>query len=415
MNARQVRASQIVATGRITEGNGFYFVPSQFGQGFYRVTLDGLFPTCGCDDYELTAKPCKHIMAAQEWAAQKANGTLPPEPPPVKVPRKTYKQDWPNYNRAQNNEKDHFQDFLTDLCASIAERERDRKKGGRPSVPLRDAAFVSVFKVYCGFSARRFMCDVRSAHERGCIAAPVCHNSVLKALESEALTPVLMDLIGASCAPLRAIETDFAVDSSGFATNSYTRWFDVKYGAKELQNWVKAHIATGVQTNCIAAVEILDQRSHDSPVLPALIDTVAKQFTVREVSADKAYAAQSNFEAVAKHGGTLYAAFKNNTKARAGGLFEKMFHLFSLNREDYLRHYHKRSNVESTFSAVKRKFHEAVRSKTPVAQKNEVLCKFICQNVTCLIGAMYELGIAQPTWRKENDGERSIIKFPGVG
>ncbi|MBN9524410.1 hypothetical protein J0H58_38830 [bacterium] len=81
----------------------------------------------------------------------------------------------------------------------------------------------------------------------------------------------------------------------------------------------------------------------------------------------------------------------------------------------YLWCYHKRSNVEGTFSAVKREFAEAVRSKTPVVQKNEVLCKFICQNVTCLIGAMYKPGIAQPTWREEDDGERPTIRFPGVG
>jgi len=91
-----------------------------------------------------------------------------------------------------------------------------------------------------------------------------------------------------------------------------------------------------------------------------------------------------------------------------------MYHLFSLNREDYLRHYHKRSNVESTFSAVKRKFGEMVRSKTETAQTNEVLCKFVCQNVTCLISAMYELGITPPGW-SDVAGDRAVIPFPGVG
>jgi transposase len=98
-----------------------------------------------------------------------------------------------------------------------------------------------------------------------------------------------------------------------------------------------------------------------------------------------------------------------------GGLYEKMFHLFSLNRADYLTHYHKRSNVESTFSAVKRKFGEMVRSKTATAQTNEVLCKFIAQNVTCLISAVYELGLPILPERREDDGERAILKFPGVG
>ena len=41
-----------------------------------------------------------------------------------------------------------------------------------------------------------------------------------------------------------------------------------------------------------------------------------------------------------------------------------MFHYFQFRQEEFLRHYHKRSNVESTFSAIKRKFGPDVRSKT---------------------------------------------------
>jgi transposase len=58
-----------------------------------------------------------------------------------------------------------------------------------------------------------------------------------------------------------------------------------------------------------------------------------------------------------------------------------------------MAHYHKRSNVESTFSMIKAKFGDAVRSKTDVAMKNEALCKLLAHNICCLISAMYELGI----------------------
>ena len=47
--------------------------------------------------------------------------------------------------------------------------------------------------------------------------------------------------------------------------------------------------------------------------------------------------------------------------------------------------YHKRSNVESTFSAIKRKFGPYVVSKNPTAMVNEVYCKVINHNLTCLI------------------------------
>lgn len=67
--------------------------------------------------------------------------------------------------------------------------------------------------------------------------------------------------------------------------------------------------------------------------------------------------------------------------------------MFTLHREDYLKKYHLRSNVESTFSAIKRKFGDAVRSKTDVACKNEVLAKIVAHNVVVCIHEMHELGI----------------------
>ncbi len=418
MDTRQLKAKQIVATGRITWAAGVFHVPSQSGgRGHYRVTLDGLFPTCSCESHDTTWGECKHIAAARLWQdEQRADPKPAPEPPPERIPRPSYKQDWANYDLAQTREKGHFTELLADLCGSIPEPPpKGGKKGGRPPVPQRDAAFASVFRIYVGFSARRFVCDLQDAANRGYMLKPIGYSAVAKAMESESLTPILHDLIRRSAAPLAAVETDFAVDSSGFCTARYDRWFDAKYGEKELQHWVKPHIVTGVKTNCVAAVEIHDKRTHDCNVLPSLVETTARTFDIREVSADKAYTATANFEAVAKHGGTLFAAFKHNTTGGVGGIFERMFHLFCLNREDYLAHYHKRSNVESTFSAVKRKFGEHVRSKTDTAQRNEVLCKFVCQNVCCLIHAMYELGISPfGSDRDDDDGPRSVVKFPGV-
>jgi hypothetical protein len=44
-------------------------------------------------------------------------------------------------------------------------------------------------------------------------------------------------------------------------------------------------------------------------------------------------------------------ASKSNMTGAAGGVFEKMYLHLLLYGEDFLRHYHARSNVETTFSA----------------------------------------------------------------
>ncbi len=109
---------------------------------------------------------------------------------------------------------------------------------------------------------------------------------------------------------------------------------------------------------------------------------------MREVSADKIYASLNNYKAIAAARRTPYIVFKSShTGARPEPVpwRRKMFHYFQYRREEFLRHYHKRSNVESVFSMIKAKFRDHVRSKTDVAMVNEVLCKIICHNICCLI------------------------------
>jgi transposase len=110
-------------------------------------------------------------------------------------------------------------------------------------------------------------------------------------------------------------------------------------------------------------------------------------------SGDKAYGSVANFETVGHHGGTPYIAFKSNHTGGSRGLWRKMFHLFNFNRDEFLAHYHKRSNVETTFSMIKAKFRDHVRSKTDDAMTNEVLCKILCHNICCLIQESHELGV----------------------
>ena len=409
MSERQQKALVIAAKSKITKKGDTWLVPSQSGNGQYKVNAtDPDWPTCTCPDFELRRARCKHIYAVEytiereQSITETTDGgvTTTTVTETVKVTKRvTYKQNWPAYDAAQTNEKHLFQSLLHDLCSGVVE---PFQKMGRPRLMYKDMLFASALKVYCGMSLRRSASDLCEAQIKGHVSKTASFNSVSRYLANPALTSLLRELITYSSLPLKALETDFAVDSSGFSTCQYVRWFDAKYGKEvDAHDWIKVHLMTGVKTHIVTSVEITDRNSNDSPHLPGLVKQTANNFTVKEVSGDKGYSSLDNHNAIAAVGATPYIAFKSNTTGAVGGLFEKMFHFYSYKRDEFLAAYHKRSNVESTFSMVKAKFGGHIRSKGETAQVNEALCKILCHNICCLIQSMFEFGI-EPTFGTES-------------
>lgn len=400
MCQRQDRGLEIAACSNITKKGDVWVVPSQTGSGKYVVSVAEQNHFCNCPDFELRGQDCKHVFAVLYVLKreQHADGSTTETLTITKTKRPTFGQKWTEYNQAQVSEKDMFQKLLRSLCDSV--KEPSVKPGrGRPRIPMSDCVFMSAFKVYSTVSQRRFMCDLDDATQLGYLERTPHFNAISSSLEDEAMTPVLLKLIQLSSLPLKEVETDFAVDATGFMSSKFVRWFDHKYGkTRQEHTWVKLHAACGVKTNVITAVEIREKNTNDCPLLPDLINRTAENFTVSEVSADKQYASETNFQAINALGADGFIPFRSNTTGeRSGELFRKAFFFFNLYREDFLKAYHKRSNVESTFSMIKRKFGDSVRSKTTIAMSNEVYCKVLAHNICCLISAFFELGI-EPTF-----------------
>lgn len=422
MTPREERGLILAATCRLNRlDDGTWLVPSQSkrerGDGSaYRVNLEA--KTCTCPDHVESGNTCKHYYAAMIVYKRDVlpDGTVIETKTITLTEKKVYKQNWTAYNLAQNTEKRRVRILLHDLCRRLPARERENsgKRGRLPNHPS-DAVFAMVYKIYCEFSARRYSTDLLEAYEKGFIGKPIPGMKATVFLKDAYYTSILKELIAFSAHPLRAVEKDFAIDSSGFGSSRYERWFDQKYGVTRRRAvWVKVHIASGVKTNVVTAVRIFDNDlSADCPQFVPLVKETQRHFEISEVSADKAYVSVDNFEGIAACGAQAFIPFKSNTTGAVGGAFERAYHYFQFNQEEFFKHYHKRSNVESTFSAIKRKFGDSVLSKNPTAMVNEVLCKILCQNLTCLIQEQETLGIAPVFWKDEEqaDSDRVVLPF----
>jgi transposase len=380
---------EIVSNSEIVREGNVWIVPSQSSNKKYTVNL--FLQTCTCADFDAYGLRCKHLYAVEYLLQKESNIALPA---PKKRVRPTYRQQWREYNLSQTREESYFKALLYELCSLVEQPEKPKGRG-RPPAPLADLIYAACVKTYNCMSGRRNQSDLDEALRRGYLSRPVRYNTIFKYLDLEAMTPYLQQLIAESSLPLKTVEVDFAVDSSGFGTCQYKRWFDVKYGnTEDWHDWIKLHLMTGVKTNIVTSCEVSRRYAHDSPYFKPLVEATARNFQMREVSADKGYLSAGNIKLALLNGAQPYIPFKSsNTKDRKSTTWNRMLHFYRYHQEDFNAHYHKRSNVESTFSMIKARFGERLRSKTARAQVNEVLCKVLCHNICVVIQSIHELGL----------------------
>jgi transposase len=406
LNVRELRGIDIAARYTIKQENGFFFVPSSSGKSErFKVCLNK--QKCTCPDHEIRRNKCKHIFAAEYCFEQDFLSELTTQetviPETYIPPKKTYSQDWKAYDKAQTCEKSEFQYLLAELCKGAGEPSQTK---GRPRLPLEDMIFSCVYKVYSLFSLRRFTTDLKEAKEKGFITRAPNNKSVARYFGMELLTPYLKMLIEESSLPLVEIEKHFAVDASGLSTSQGFTWLHAKYTEPRLINkkdWLKIHICCGTKTNIISAVEVTERFEADSNYFEPLVKATAQNFEMQEISADKGYLSKANLQTAVENNAIPFIAWKANSRAtnkEGNHLWNRLYHWFGLNQEKFFEHYHRRSNVETTFMMLKSKFGGSLRSKTRTAQINEALCKILAHNICVLNQSMFELDVKPEFWKE---------------
>ncbi|MFH0862426.1 MAG: transposase [Candidatus Altiarchaeota archaeon] len=398
MDAREMRGIQIAEKGGLEQTKHGWIVPAQGGSGAYFVQRKEGRYVCDCPDCQTRGVTCKHSYAVMHTISKtvEKNGTTTV----TETKKVTYKQDWTAYNKAQTQEITFFDKLLRDLVDNVDEPQRDPNLVGRKPISLRDDLFCSIQKVYSGLSSRRAHTLYRNAQEREQVSKTPNFNAINKFLPREDITPILHKLLTVSALPLKSVETTFGPDSTGFRSTQFNQYCVEKHNTRRQHHWVKAHVLVGTKTNVIASAKITPENGADCPQFaPLITEAYEGGFEIKEITADKAYTSRDNYNLANKIGATAYLPFKKNDtgKSRGSLTWTRMYHYFQLNREEFLQHYHQRSNVESTMNMVKAKFGDKLKSKKYKAQVNELLCKFICHNICVLIQEMHELGV-NPTF-----------------
>lgn len=297
---------------------------------------------------------------------------------------------WSNYNLSQTKEKTLFLRLLYELC-NLTEGDAYMGKGRKPR-PSPHMIFCMCLKVYLGTSSRRLISDIELCKQKNYIDFTPHFNSVSNYFNSKIIKHHLQYLIGLSALPLAQLEDKFAIDSTGFSERKYLdRWSAIRQSFSKHQQYKKAHCIYGVYSNIIPQVQVTEGTAHDSPYFQALLESAANNFDVKEITADMGYLSRENLNYADGLGITPYIPFKKNSTGHSRGspMWAKMYRYFKSNKEEFMKHYHVRSNAESGFFMIKQKFGGSISYKLPIAQTNEILCKILCHNICVLIQEMF--------------------------
>ncbi len=188
-----------------------------------------------------------------------------------------------------------------------------------------------------------------------------------------------------------------ATDSSGFSVSLYDRWIEHKWGSEEKKKrkrWAKAHVYSGCNTNAIISMEVTSQHKHDVTMVKDLIRK-AKELQFYNFLADKAYSSREIIQFLDDLGIQSFIPFRKNAsgKARGSMVYRKAYLRFMEDRETFLKTYHKRSNAETVFSMLKKRFGNYCRTKTLESQEIELRIRALVHNICLLIHYIYSHSI----------------------
>ena len=104
---------------------------------------------------------------------------------------------------------------------------------------------------------------------------------------------------------------------------------------------------------------------------------------IGDFCADPAYLSRNICNMVATLKKTPYVKPKKNTIRNSKGSqsWKKMVSLFKDNQDEFDRHYHRRSLMESVFAVLKIVFGNNLSSRNKLIQKKELALRVICYNI----------------------------------
>ena len=172
-----------------------------------------------------------------------------------------------------------------------------------------------------------------------------------------------------------------AIDSSGTKITNRGEWMNKKWNIHR-KGYLKVHIAVDIKSKKILSMEVTDEHTHDSKMLPKLVEDILRTngcSMIDKIIADGAYDSNDIFRCLSEKGIVPCIKVRKNSRVRkTGHLFRNLSVIAQRNNYEQWKDsvsYGRRWIVETVFSSIKRMFGEYVYSVKLKNMKQELMLK----------------------------------------
>lgn len=301
------------------------------------------------------------------------------------------KKRWPRnealYNRIQESEFLNFFEFVKYLSSYVCKGRKMKRM----------VTCLLIWHKFPNLSVRRARSLLLLFRKIGLISVDIsCFKTLCNYRAEPLLLNILDNLIEESSKPLSVIENDFATDSTGIKTKLFSSWYSLRCNKRiRKRDHLTDHISIGVKSKIVTALNVEVEKGKDNVIFQEHVDKTATNFKINEWSGDGMYWAKKNCSKISEKGGKPYFKCKSSWNGKQDGhpSWKLMNKEAIENPEDYDKHYHKRSNVESANMSKKMLHGEKVYSRLTSARINEETLRWINYNINVLNRAMHEWNI----------------------
>ena len=304
------------------------------------------------------------------------------------------KKRWPRdevlYNKIQKNEFLNLMDFIEFLRNKVCKSARMKKM----------ITCLLIWHKFPKLSARRAESYLLFLKKFGVLKFRIpCFKTLSNYREDNSMRIILDDLITESSKPLSAIEHDFGTDSTGIKTRLFSTWYSLRIKKKiRKRDHITAHTSMGVKSMTVTALNIETKQGKDNVIFREHVDITNENLDINEWSGDGMYWAKKNCQKISSVGGKPYFKCKTGKTAWNGKQdgypsWKIMNTEAKEDEEEYGKHYHKRSKLETGNHSKKALHGDEVYSKLKSARINEETLRWINHNINVLNRAKQEWNI----------------------